>query len=166
MGTLDFVLQNEDEIEGVPSEADCLRWAQAAFDAVTQKSPLNPADNPIPWELTLRVVLPTESRELNREYRGKDAPTNVLSFPFEAPPGISIPILGDLAICAEIVEQEAREQGKASNAHWAHMVIHGTLHLLGFDHIHDDEADAMEALEISLLAGFDITDPYGDAKHS
>lgn len=158
MATLDLVLQNDDEIADVPTEADCLRWAQAALDAAEVELSLED-----PYELTVRMVGPDESRELNRDYRGKDYATNVLSFPFEAPPGVEVAILGDLAICAEVVKNEAQEQQKSPIAHWAHMVIHGTLHLLGYDHIEDDEATAMEALEIKLLAGFGFSDPYGDA---
>lgn len=111
-------------------------------------------------EVCIRIVDPEESRTLNREYRGKDKPTNVLSFPFEAPPGIPLDLIGDLVICAPVVQQEAQEQGKKPLDHWAHMVIHGTLHLLGFDHIKEDEAEQMEALERALLARLEIADPY------
>lgn len=114
-------------------------------------------------EICIRIVSPEESRALNREYRGKDNPTNVLSFPFDMPPGIPMDLLGDLAICAEVVREEAGEQGKALHDHWAHMVIHGTLHLLGFDHIKDDEAEEMESLERELLAHLGIADPYESA---
>lgn len=101
-----------------------------------------------------------ESQSLNSQYRGKDKPTNVLSFPFEVPDGIELDLLGDLIICADVVEKEAQEQDKPLLHHWAHMVIHGTLHLLGYDHISDDEAEEMEALEIKLLAHLSIPDPY------
>lgn len=111
-------------------------------------------------EVTLRIVSPGESTQLNHRYRGKDKPTNVLSFPFEAPPGLSLPLLGDLVICAGVVETEAREQHKPLAAHWAHMVIHGMLHLQGYDHIHTQEATTMEALEVKLLAGLGLPDPY------
>lgn len=113
-------------------------------------------------ELTIRFVEQDESQALNRDYRGKDKPTNVLSFPFEAPPGIELPLLGDLVICHAVVEAEAIEQRKPLMNHYAHMVVHGTLHLLGYDHIDDDEAEAMEALERRLLATLDIPDPYAD----
>jgi len=101
-----------------------------------------------------------ESRELNHTYRGKDKPTNVLSFPFEAPPGIELPLLGDLIICRQVVEQEAQEQEKTLEAHWAHMVIHGSLHLLGYDHIEDDEAEEMESLETEIMLALGYPDPY------
>ncbi|MCK0537289.1 rRNA maturation RNase YbeY [Alcanivorax quisquiliarum] len=115
-------------------------------------------------EITLRVVDASESRALNYRYRGKDAPTNVLSFPFEMPEGIPVEhqdmILGDIALCAEVVDREAVEQGKLPEAHWAHMVVHGVLHLLGFDHLHEHEAADMEALETRILAGLGFPDPY------
>jgi probable rRNA maturation factor len=111
-------------------------------------------------ELTIRIVESNESQQLNSTYRGKDQPTNVLSFVFEVPQGITLNLLGDLVICAEIVEQEAKQQKKTLNAHWAHMVIHGCLHLLGYDHINDDEATTMEALETTILAELGYADPY------
>ncbi len=111
-------------------------------------------------ELTVRIVGEAEIRRFNHTYRGKDAPTNVLSFPFEAPPGVDLPLLGDVVVCAPVVEREAREQGKAAEAHWAHMVIHGVLHLLGHDHMVEHEARRMEALEVDILAGLGFPDPY------
>lgn len=111
-------------------------------------------------ELTIRVVSAAESQALNKQYRGKDKPTNVLSFPFEPLEGISLPLLGDLVICAEIVAEEAQQQGKPEADHWAHMVVHGCLHLLGYDHIQDDEAEQMESLEIDILEALGISDPY------
>lgn len=113
-------------------------------------------------EVTIRLVEPSESQALNSEYRGKDKPTNVLSFEFDAPPMIQLPLLGDLVICKEIIEREAIEQQKNLNDHWAHMVVHGTLHLLGFDHIIDAEAQTMESLEKQILATLGIDDPYRD----
>ena len=97
---------------------------------------------------------------LNHEYRGKDKPTNVLSFPFEAPPGIELDLLGDLIICRQVVEKEAEEQSKPLLAHWAHMVVHGSLHLLGYDHIEDDEAEEMESLETEIMQTMGFEDPY------
>ncbi|MBZ5486389.1 rRNA maturation RNase YbeY [Halomonas aquamarina] len=111
-------------------------------------------------ELTIRFVDEQESQTLNRDYRGKDKPTNVLSFPFESPPGITLPLLGDLVICHAVVAREACEQQKPLVNHYAHMVVHGTLHLMGYDHIEEQEAEAMEQLERRLLAEFDIPDPY------
>ncbi|WP_083002356.1 rRNA maturation RNase YbeY [Halomonas sp. GT] len=111
-------------------------------------------------ELTIRFVDEAESQALNRDYRGKDKPTNVLSFPFENPPGVSLPLLGDLIICHAVVAHEASEQQKSLEHHYAHMVVHGTLHLMGYDHIEEQEAEDMEQLERELLAILDITDPY------
>jgi probable rRNA maturation factor len=121
--------------------------------------------------LTIRVVGAAESRRLNRTWRAKDKPTNVLSFPAAplAPGSTGVPSrfpakhfseLGDLAICAPVVAREAREQGKPAQAHWAHMVVHGVLHLLGFDHEHDRDATVMEALETKILAQFGYDNPY------
>lgn len=112
-------------------------------------------------ELTIRLVDEEEGRELNRTWRHKDYATNVLSFPADVPDELlDIPLLGDLVICVPVVEREAREQGKAIEAHWAHLVIHGCLHLLGYDHIDDAEAEEMEALERQLLAELGHPDPY------
>lgn len=111
-------------------------------------------------EMTIRIVDEAESHELNLTYRGKDKPTNVLSFPFEVPEGIKLPLLGDLVICRQIVEQEAAEQHKSVIAHWAHLTIHGTLHLLGYDHINDDEAEEMESLETQIMQHLGFEDPY------
>ncbi|WP_324029799.1 rRNA maturation RNase YbeY [Aeromonas caviae] len=111
-------------------------------------------------EVTVRLVDEAESRELNHTYRGKDKPTNVLSFPFEAPPGLELPLLGDLVICRQVVEAEAVEQGKPLMAHWAHMVVHGSLHLLGYDHIEDEEAEEMEQLERDIMQELGFADPY------
>ncbi|MBP2196864.1 rRNA maturation RNase YbeY [Pantoea cypripedii] len=134
---------------GLPEEAAFQRWLEAAV------TPFQPES-----EVTIRLVDEAESHELNLTYRGKDKPTNVLSFPFEAPPGIELPLLGDLIICRQVVEAEAAEQGKTVEAHWAHMVVHGTLHLLGYDHIEDDEAEEMEALETEIMLALGYPDPY------
>lgn len=111
-------------------------------------------------EVTVRLVDEVESNALNLTYRGKNKPTNVLTFLFEAPPGLVIPLLGDLIICRQVVEQEAAKQGKMLEAHWAHMVIHGSLHLLGYDHITVDEAEEMESLEASIMHGLGYFNPY------
>jgi probable rRNA maturation factor len=116
--------------------------------------------------LTIRIVGAAESRRLNRTWRGKDKPTNVLSFPGEplvahgTPDASESPELGDLAICAPVVAREAREQGKAAQAHWAHMVVHGVLHLLGYDHENDRDAAVMETREAQILAQFGYRNPY------
>ncbi|MBT0721641.1 rRNA maturation RNase YbeY [Tatumella sp. TA1] len=142
--------------QGLPSEEQFHRWLTAAvspFQAIS--------------EVTIRLVDEAESHELNHTWRGKDKPTNVLSFPFEAPPGIEdFPLLGDLIICRQVVEQEAVEQQKSLEAHWAHMVIHGSLHLLGYDHIDDDEAEEMEALETEIMLALGYPDPYISEKEA
>ncbi len=147
MITLD--IQRAVEHDGVPSDQDFQTWAEAA---------LLPYEKP--FELTIRVVDSEESQTLNLNYRQKNKPTNVLSFPFEVPDGIELDLLGDLVICAEIVAKEANEQQKTLAAHWAHMTIHGCLHLLGFDHINDDEAEEMEALEIDIIEKLGFNNPY------
>ncbi|MBW4933873.1 rRNA maturation RNase YbeY [Marinobacter sp. F4206] len=144
--TVDF--QNVFEGSGVPEEPLFQTWAQAAWQG----------DHPS--EVTIRIVGALESQALNHEFRGKDRPTNVLSFPFEAPAGITVPLAGDLVICAPVVEHEAAEQHKALAAHWAHMVVHGMLHLQGYDHVDDEDAEVMEALEIRLLAQLGFGNPY------
>jgi len=112
------------------------------------------------YELTIRIVDKAEIRTLNKTYRHKDQTTNVLSFPFEAPSEVQLPLLGDLVICHNVVVEEARQQQKTVRDHWAHMVIHGVLHLKGYDHIDDDEARIMEALEVHILKILKIADPY------
>ena len=134
---------------GVPHARSFARWANAAFAAAASRSRSKAT------ELTIRVVGAAESRRLNRTWRGKDKPTNVLSFTAEAP------VLGDLAICAPVVAREAREQGKPPAAHWAHMVVHGVLHLLGYDHENDRDAERMEARETKILAQLGMPNPYG-----
>lgn len=138
-----------------PSEEQLRQWCALAL---RQRS----ADS----ELTIRLVDEAEGRELNNTWRHKDYATNVLSFPADVPDELlDIPLLGDLVICIAVVEREAAEQGKALEAHWAHLVIHGCLHLLGYDHIDDDEAEEMEALERTLLAELGHPDPYADDEH-
>ena len=140
------------EDSSTPSDEQFQSWAELAASQAPDET-----------ELCIRIVDEAESQSLNLEYRGKDKSTNVLSFTFEAPPGFPGNILGDLAICAAVVAREASEQNKPIHHHWAHMVIHGVLHLLGFDHIKDDEAEEMEALERELLAQLQIPDPYIEA---
>lgn len=115
-----------------------------------------------PQELTLRIVGVEEMTALNAAYRHKSGPTNVLSFPFEMPEGISMPtmVLGDIVICADVVNQEAASQQKTVEAHWAHMIVHGIFHLFGYDHETDEDAAAMEALEIDILQQLGFGNPY------
>lgn len=148
---LELDLQRASTTPG-PSDSDFRRWCELAL---RQRK----ADS----EMTIRLVDEAEGRELNHTYRHKDYATNVLSFPADVPDDmLDIPLLGDLVICVQVVEREAAEQGKALEAHWAHLVIHGCLHLLGYDHIEDDEAEEMEALERTLLAELGHPDPYAD----
>jgi probable rRNA maturation factor len=144
-------VQNSQRGAAVPPAAELKRWA------------LHALGDDVRGELTVRIVGEKESAELNGRYRGKHGPTNVLSFPAEvAAPAANGELLpfGDLVICADVVEREAREQGKPLAAHWAHMVVHGTLHLKGFDHETAREARVMEARERSLLAALGFPDPY------
>lgn len=146
---MEIEVQRVCEDAGLPGDAEFERWAEAAAHGAPAGS-----------SLVIRIVAEAEGRELNHRYRGKEGATNVLSFPAEAPPGYDWNHLGDLVICAPVVAREAAQQGKAVADHWAHLVVHGVLHLLGHDHHHDDEADAMEALEVRVLAGLGIADPY------
>ncbi len=134
---------------GLPSAAQLKVWAQAALSGMEG----------VP-ELTVRVVDEAESAELNRTFRRVSGPTNVLSFPFEPPSPVQMSLLGDVVICAPVVEMEAQEQNKIVDAHWAHMVIHGTLHLMGYDHENDVDAARMESEERRILAGLGFSDPY------
>lgn len=145
---LDLQIAVEDR-EQLPSEEEINQWLSSAV--ATQKDEA---------EVTVRIVEEQESHELNLQYRGKDKSTNVLTFPFDMPAEIELPLLGDLVICKDVVEREAHEQGKPLKAHWAHMLIHGGLHLLGYDHIDDDEAEEMESLEIQLMLSLGFNDPY------
>ncbi len=147
--SIDVDIQIAVENQSIPEITEFQHWVALALE-----NRMNEA------ELCIRIVSSSESQELNKTWRGKDKPTNVLSFPFEAPPGFTSAMIGDLAICAEVVATEAQEQNKSLTAHWAHMVIHGVLHLIGFDHIKDADAEEMEALEIQLLAQLDIPNPY------
>ncbi|NID13861.1 rRNA maturation RNase YbeY [Luteibacter yeojuensis] len=137
--------------KGVPAPASFRRWVEAALKGARRRKAA---------ELAIRIVDADEGQALNRQYRGRDYATNVLSFPTELPPGVDLPLIGDLVICAPVVTREAAEQGKKPADHWAHMTIHGTLHLLGYDHIEEAEAEAMEGLETRILAGLGIPDPY------
>jgi len=137
--------------EPVPDEEDIRRWINAALQHRSEDA-----------ELTLRIVDLDEMTSLNDDYRNKQGATNVLSFPADLPEEIKLPLLGDIVVCAPVVVREAIEQSKAEDAHWAHLVVHGTLHLLGYDHIEENDALAMEALETSILASLNYPCPYSD----
>lgn len=143
---LQIVVKNDDAL---PSQDQFQQWLDAVIPLFQPQA-----------EVTIRIVETDESQQLNRDYRGKDKPTNVLSFPFEAPPEVKIDLLGDLIICQQVVEKEAGEQNKPLNAHWAHMVIHGSLHLLGYDHMEDEEAEEMESIETEIMQKLGFDDPY------
>jgi probable rRNA maturation factor len=146
---IELDLQVAGTFSGLPEPGQFRAWLEAALGQVENQ------------ELTLRVVDCEESRQLNRQFRGKDAPTNVLSFPADVPAEIDLPLLGDIVICAPLVEKEALDQGKSLVAHWAHLTLHGVLHLLGYDHQHEVEAEEMEAIEIRLLESLGFPNPYG-----
>ena len=148
-------IQNAAEADDVPEPPELGAWAEAALAAVERPG----------VAITVRVVDAGEGRALNRDFRGRDYATNVLSFPFpELPPEAMAELggryIGDLAICADVVTREAREQGKTVRAHWAHLIVHGVLHLVGYDHQDDDEAERMEARECAILADLGFPDPY------
>ncbi len=113
-------------------------------------------------DITVRIVDEDEIQDLNRTYRNKDKTTNILSFPFECPDEVSIPLLGDLVLCKNVVEKEALEQEKTLEEHYAHLIVHGTLHLLGYDHIEDEDAKIMEPLEIKIVMALNYANPYKD----
>ncbi|KGM51012.1 hypothetical protein N792_13155 [Lysobacter concretionis Ko07 = DSM 16239] len=134
---------------GIPAANSFRRWVAAALDGRIREA-----------DLAIRLVDAREGKSFNRHYRGKDYATNVLSFPAELPEGVKLPLLGDLVICAPVVAREAAEQGKPLNAHYAHLTVHGVLHLLGWDHEDEREAECMEQLEREILATLGIADPY------
>lgn len=140
-----FILPGADLLE---------RWSCAVFDH----------ENLAEAELTLRLVDKAEMQDLNKRYRGKDKPTNVLSFPADVPAEVALelPFLGDIILCVPVIHQEAEEQQKPVFAHWAHMVVHGVLHLLGYDHENDQDAKIMEKKEILILRNLNFQNPYND----
>lgn len=142
-------IQRVFESEGQPDEVQIQAWVDAALEDVEQDT-----------EIVIRIVDEAESAQLNGQYRHKKGPTNILSFPFEAPVGIELNLLGDLVVCAPVVAREAIGQHKPLAHHWAHIIVHGVLHLLGYDHLDDDEAEQMEGREIEILKKLNINNPY------
>lgn len=151
---LSLTVENRSDDAAVPSAVQLRRWAEAALQADVRAA-----------EVSLLIVDETEGRELNRDYRGKDYATNVLSFALnegEAVPGM--PLFGDIVFAAPVVAREAAEQRKSLEEHYAHLTVHGMLHLQGYDHEQDDEAEVMETLETVILAKLGYADPYAEEK--
>lgn len=145
---LDLQVATQDS-NNLPSEEQIMQWLNIILPQFMENA-----------ELTIRIVDEAESQQLNNTYRHKDKPTNVLSFPFESPIEIDVPLLGDLIICKQVVEVEALEQHKLLMSHWAHMIVHGCLHLLGYDHILDEDAEEMENIEIDIMKQLGFDNPY------
>jgi probable rRNA maturation factor len=137
-----------------PAKTQINNWAKQAL-----------ADFPEKTDVTIRIVDTAEMTQLNTTYRKKSGPTNVLSFPAEIPAGVADTVLGDIVICAEVVNREAAEQHKPPEAHWAHMVVHGIFHLLGYDHENDNDADIMEKLEIAVMQKLGFANPYENREY-
>ncbi|MCN4144189.1 MAG: rRNA maturation RNase YbeY [Thiohalomonas sp.] len=151
--------------DSIPDNEKIESWVRQALITEAQQKKHNHQAVNSEYELTIRIVNKDEMQSLNKSYRHKDKVTNVLSFPYEyfpfdPPAEVQLPLLGDLVICHDIVVEEAHQQNKTVEAHWAHMVVHGVLHLKGYDHIDDDKAQQMEALEIEILKKLTISDPY------
>ena len=145
---LDLQIATDDN-QNLPTEEQIMQWLNVILPQFMDNA-----------EITIRIVDEQESQQLNNTYRHKDKPTNVLSFPFESPIEIEVPLLGDLIICKQVVEAEAKEQDKSLTSHWAHMIVHGCLHLLGYDHILDEEAEEMENIEIDIMQQLGFNNPY------
>jgi len=150
---MQYALNEAADDPAIPTPADFERWVQAALVGERDEA-----------EVSLRIVGADEGAALNATYRHRAGPTNVLSFPSDSPAEMEPPLLGDVVICAPVVAREAREQGKAALAHWAHMTVHGILHLLGYDHEAPEEADAMERREARILASLGFADPYASER--
>lgn len=149
-----IILLNEMQLKNIPKQAQFESWILTALQNIS-------ADIPDQFtEICISIIDKETSAELNASYRKKSGPTNVLSFTYDSMPGIDETSLGDLAICAEIVETEAKMQNKKLESHWAHLTVHGFLHLLGYDHIIDNDAALMESLEIEILKKLGIENPY------
>jgi probable rRNA maturation factor len=143
-------VQRATKVAEVPTDGQFAEWARRVLRE----------DDREPYEVAVRVVDGDEMQSLNRQYRRQDKPTNVLSFPAFQAEEVGVTPLGDIVICAPVVLREAQEQGKTAEAHWAHMMVHGLLHLLGYDHEQEHEADEMEGLEVEILARLGYPNPY------
>ncbi len=142
-------IQTISQSKQLPTQEHFQLWVDAVLNDATQES-----------EVVIRIVDEEEMTQFNQQYRKKTGSTNILSFPFEIPDGVDSDLLGDLLVCAPVVEKESKQQNKELEHHWAHLIVHGTLHLLGHDHIDDAEAEEMEALEIKILKTIKIENPY------
>ena len=166
---IEIEVQNPCAYQSVPDLGDLRAWVKVAMQKAMPKTVHKAKQDA---SLVIRIVDEAESQQLNNTYRHKNKPTNVLSFPFEAPDvsGLTAELsaeiaqqaghLGDLVLCEPVIMQEAQEQQKSPRAHWAHMVVHGTLHLQGFDHLNDADADIMESLEVNILHELGFQNPY------
>ena len=137
----------------VPGEQLVSSWIETALRVISYDKPV---------QVSVCVVSRQEITTLNDKYRNMNKATNVLSFPYESMPGVELPLLGDIVVCAEVVNEEAQQQGKSLQQHWAHMIVHGTLHLLGYDHIRDTDAQQMESIEVKVLSNLEFSNPYGE----
>jgi probable rRNA maturation factor len=146
---IELEVQRQSSASNLPSDSELQAWVSKALEGQKETA-----------ELVVRIVDADEIQALNAQYRHKDKPTNVLSFPSEIPEIVASPLLGDIVICAGVVADEAQAQGKPLMAHWAHMIVHGVLHLLGYDHIVESDAQQMEHLECSILSTMGFQDPY------
>ena len=153
--SIDLELQIASQIKTLPHPAQFREWITVILNKRLTTA-----------ELTIRVVDEEEIKDLNKQYRNKEGATNVLSFPYEPYPGIATRLLGDIVICAPVVEKEAQAMNKPLLEHWAHMIVHGTLHLLGFDHEDDIDAKVMENLETEIMVKLGFSPPYGDIERS
>lgn len=152
--TLEIILQVETDASDIPEQSTLSGWVNHAANKLQAEIPDGTT------EVTVCIVDEDQMAELNLNYRNKQGPTNVLSFPDVPMPGIASESLGDIALCASVVACEAEDQDKALEAHWAHLVIHGFLHLLGYDHLKESEAQIMESLEVEILKELGFPDPY------
>jgi probable rRNA maturation factor len=156
VGATEIDIQTVSDAPGIPDDSEIRQWICSALVGAGHRGAC---------EVSVRIVDRGEMQALNQEFRGKDAPTNVLSFPVAdgaTLPADVLPSLGDLVICAPVLHDEALAQRKELSAHWAHILVHGTLHLLGFDHLDNAEAQAMESLERRILATEGVPDPYSE----
>lgn len=147
MNTVEIQLASKSKF--IPDQQQFQNWVDAVLTDESQHS-----------EIVIRVIDEDEMIEFNQQYRHKSGPTNILSFPFEAPDSVESDLLGDLLVCAPVIETESKQQNKPLENHWAHIIVHGVLHLIGYDHINDMDAEEMEALEVMILKTITINNPY------